>query len=299
VAHKTRAPRIENRTTRLKLPVRRKPYYASIAPGISLGYRRNQGAGVWVVRASDGHGANWIKKFGVADDHEEANDGTVLNFWQAQDRARAIARRTESTNRPASVAEAIDAYEANLRARGAGIGNATRVRHCIPSTMAAKTVALLTARELRAWRDGLVSRGMQPSAADRTARALKAALNLAVTDDPRITNASAWKTGLARLPDAEKSRNVILDNATVRALIAAAYEIDSAFGLLIELAAVTGARASQLLRLRVDDVQNGAAPRLMMPGSFKGKRRLAAACDRPRRRSSAAGPVRRLGMAEY
>jgi integrase len=114
---------------------------------------------------------------------------------------------------------------------------------------------------------------MQPAAADRTARALKAALNLAAADDSRITNTAAWKTGLARLPDAERSRNVILPDDVVRSLIGAAYEIDSAFGLLIEVAAVTGARASQLLRLRVDDLQNGAAPRLMVPGSHKGKRR--------------------------
>ena len=273
MARKTRAPKIENRTSRLKLPVRRKPYYATIAPGIALGYRRNQGAGVWVVRASDGHGTNWIKTFAVADDHEESNDSTVLTYWSAQDRARAIARRTEGTSRPASVAEALDAYQENLRARGADIGNATRVRCNIPSTLAAKTVALLTARELRAWRDGLVSRGAQPAAADRTARALKAALNLAAADDFRITNTAAWKTGLARLPDAERSRNVILPDDVVRSLIGAAYEIDSAFGLLIEVAATTGARASQLLRLRVDDLQNGAAPRLMVPGSHKGKRR--------------------------
>ena len=273
MARKTRAPKIETRTVRLKLPVRRKPYYVTVAPGISLGYRRNQGAGVWVVRASDGHGANWTKRFAVADDHEEANGKSVLTYWAAQDRARAIARRSESTTRPATVAEALNAYEANLRARGALTGNASRVRGHVPSTLAAKTVSLLGARELRAWRDGLVSRGMAPSAADRTARALKAALNLAVTDDPRITNASAWKVGLARLPDAEKSRNVILDDATVRALIGAAYAVDAAFGLLVEVAATTGARFSQLQRLRVDDVQDGAAPRLMLPGSFKGKRR--------------------------
>jgi integrase len=274
MAHKTRAPKIENRTSRLKLPVRRKPYYAAIAPGISLGYRRNQGAGVWVVRASDGHGKNWIKRFAVADDHEETNGESVLTYWAAQDRARVIGRRAESTGRPATVAEALDAYEANLRARGALTGNATRVRGHVPSSLAARTVSLLTARELRAWRDDLVSRGMTPSAADRTGRALKAALNLAVTDDPtRITNATAWKTGLARLPDAEQSRNVILDDITVRALIGAAYAVDAAFGLLVEVAAVTGARFSQLRRLRVDDVQDGAAPRLMLPGSFKGKRR--------------------------
>jgi integrase len=273
MARRTRAPKIENRTTRLKLAVRRKPYFAAIAPGISLGYRRNLGAGVWVVRGSDGHGANWTKRFAVADDHEESNEGMVLNFWQAQDRAREIARGTDEAGRPASVAEALDAYQANLAARGGLSGNATRVRGNIPSTLAAKTVSLLTAKELRAWRDGLVSRGMTPSAADRNGRALKAALNLAAADDARITNGTAWETGLARLPDAETSRNVILPDDTVRALIAAAYEVDAAFGLLVEVVAVTGARFSQLARVRVDDLQDGDAPRLMVPGSFKGKKR--------------------------
>jgi integrase len=273
MARKTRAPKIENRTSRLKLPVRKKPYYTVVAPGIALGYRRNQGAGVWVVRASDGHGGNWTKRFAVADDHEEANGESVLTFWQAQDQARKIARRTESTSRPATVGEALDAYEANLRARGALAGNASRVRGHVPSTLAAKTVSLLTARELRAFRDGLVRHGMQPAAADRTGRALKAALNLAAADDARITNTSAWKVGLARLPDVENSRNVILSDEQVRALVGAAYTVDAAFGLLVEVAAVTGARFSQLARLRGDDVQDGSAARLMVPGSFKGRRR--------------------------
>jgi integrase len=114
---------------------------------------------------------------------------------------------------------------------------------------------------------------MQPASADRSARALKAALNLAANDDPRISNSSAWRTGLARLPDAERARNVILPDEAVRAIVAAAYEIGRDFGLFVELAAVTGARASQLLRLQVGDLQDGPAPRVMLPSSRKGRRR--------------------------
>jgi integrase len=272
MARHTRASKIENRTARLKLPVRRKPYFVTVAPTIGLGYRRNQGSGMWVVRAADGHGGNWTKAFAVADDHEEANGESVLNFWQAQDRARTIARRGESSSRPVTVAEAIDAYEGDLRARGGDTENASRVRFHLPDTLGAKTVALLGAGELRHWRDGLVNRGMTPAAADRTARVLKAALNLAATDDPRITNASAW-TGLKRLPDSENARNVILPDETVRAVVIAAYELDRGFGLFVELAAVTGARASQLLRLQVCDLQDGTAPRLMLPSSKKGRSR--------------------------
>jgi integrase len=275
MARRTRAAKLETRTTRLKLRVQRKPYFTTIAPGIGLGYRRNVGAGTWSVRASDGHGGNWLKSFAVADDHEEANGESVLDFWMAQDKARTIARAGEGSSgeRPATVGEALDAYEADLRARGGAMGNVTRVRFNVPSTLAARPVGLLTAKELRAWRDRLVKASMAPASADRTARALAAALSLAARDDPRITNATAWKTGLARLPDAEQSRNVILPDSAIRVVVAAAYEVDPAFGLFVELAAVTGARASQLLRVEVCDLQDGTAPRLMVPTSRKGRRR--------------------------
>jgi integrase len=275
MVRRTREAKLEGRTARLKLAVRRKPYFVAVAPGIGLGYRRNAGAGTWSVRASDGHGANWLKAFGVADDYEPSNGESVLDFWQAQDRARTIARAGEGTGeRPATVGEALDAYEVDLRARGGALGNVGRVRFNVPSTLAARPVGLLTAKELRAWRDRLVKASMAPASADRTARALAAALSLAARDDPRIANTTAWKTGLARLPDAEQSRcNVILPDDAIRIVVAEAYEIDPAFGLFVELAAVTGARASQLLRVEVCDLQDGAAPRLMVPTSRKGRRR--------------------------
>jgi integrase len=276
MARKIRSPKLETRAARLRLAPRKKPYFAVIAPGIGIGYRRNSGGvGSWSVRASDGAGGNWLKSFAIADDHEDANGETVLTYWAAVDRARALARSGDAATgeRPATVGEALDAYEANLRARGGALGNVTRVRFNVPSSLAARPVSLLTAKELRGWRDRLVRNGMAPASADRTARALSAALSLASTDDPRITNTAAWKTGLARLPDAEETRNVILPDDAIRAVVAAAHGISPAFGLLIELAATTGARASQLLRVEVRDLQDGTAPRLMVPTSRKGRRR--------------------------
>ena len=46
--------------------------------------------------------------------------------------------------------------------------------------------------------------------------------------------------------DAESARNVILPEADILAIIRAAYELDADFGLLVECAAVTGARVSRL-----------------------------------------------------
>ena len=101
---------------------------------------------------------------------------------------------------------------------------------------------------------------------------LQAALELAAAQDPRITNQNAWRTGLAALPDAEQSRNVILPEDAVLSIISAAYAERHEFGLLVEVAAVTGARVSQLARLDVCDLQwDRFDPRLVMPSARKGR----------------------------
>jgi hypothetical protein len=56
MARKIRSSLLENRTQRLKLPVAKKPLFVRIRPGISLGYRRNQITGTWVLRVADGRG---------------------------------------------------------------------------------------------------------------------------------------------------------------------------------------------------------------------------------------------------
>src|SRR5262245_32696797 len=104
-----RAARLETRTARLKLPVRRKPHdFTTISPGIALGYRRCASAGRWVVKVADGHGGHWTKALGLADDFEDADGEHVLTWWQAQDKARALARGKDSdSGRPGTVAEAV------------------------------------------------------------------------------------------------------------------------------------------------------------------------------------------------
>jgi integrase len=120
----------------------------------------------------------------------------------------------------------------------------------------------------------LVKKGLAPSTVNRTCAAFQAALELAAAQDPRITNQSAWRTGLASLPDAEQARNVILPNDVVLRIISGAYAESREFGLLVEVAAVTGARISQLARLEVGDLQDDRSdPRLMMPSARKGRGR--------------------------
>ena len=82
MARRPRASRLENRTSRLKLEPREKPYdFTPLGSGISLGYRRNRSGGVWVVRVADGRGGNWTRRVGAADDHEDADGVHVFDWW--------------------------------------------------------------------------------------------------------------------------------------------------------------------------------------------------------------------------
>ena len=163
-------------------------------------------------------------------------------------------------------------YERDLIARSASPVNARRARSLVPPSMLAKPVALLTVRELKHLRDGLVAKGSKPASINRDMKGLKAALSLVASTDERISNARAWRTGLAALPDTHNPRNVILNDSEVLALIAAAYGENVAFGILVECAAICGARVSQLARLVIGDLQaDRPDPRLMMPSSRKGR----------------------------
>jgi integrase len=250
-----------------------KPYWVKVAPGIHLGYRRNQpgSPGTWNVRSGSGKGA-WIKLIAIADDLEPAAPPTVLDFWQAQEAARIFARKQPGApaddSRPVTVKEALDRYETHLKARGGDVSNAQRPRRYLTPALLAKPVQLLTADELERWRDDLVGR-IKPATVNRVVKGLLAALNLAARYDARIRkNRGEFKIKV--LPGAGRARNVILETRDVLRVVAATYKHDPDLGLYADVLAETGARSSQAARLRVDDLILGKEPRLMMPRSGKG-----------------------------
>jgi integrase len=273
MARKVRNSSLETRTARLKLAVRRKPYPGpKLARGVGLLYRRNKTNGSWVLKASDGHGAYWTKAIAEADDHDESNGKTILNFFEAQDAAKKLARSEDGNadSSPVTVDDALTAYKTDLISRNANPYNAQHPRLHLTSALLSKPAALLTATELKKWRNSLLGK-MAPSTINRTCRCLCAALALAAQHDRRIKNRDAWEVGLAGLPDAQESRNVIISDDNVREFVATAYGLDHQFGLLTDTLAVTGARPSQAVRLRVEDLRDHPVrPKLMMPKSAKG-----------------------------
>jgi integrase len=269
---KPRKTSLETPTSRRKLAVRKGSYFVKISPGISLGYRRNQGAGVWSVRATDGHGTEWLQKIALSDDLEPAAPPLVLDYWQAIEAARKLARKQpgapEDESRPLTVAEVLDRYSDDLKARNQNVQNAVWVRSHLPGTLLSKPVALLSSRELTHWRDSLLDK-ISASSVNRLCGSFVAALNLAAAHDHRLKN--VWKVGLQALPDADEDRNVILTDNEVRSLIDGCYRHDAALGLFAHVMSETGSRPSQIARLTCADlVADPKRPRVTMPRSGKG-----------------------------
>lgn len=257
----------ETRSARLAMPVAKKPRFTRLGPGVALGYRRNATAGTWVVRVADGSGSNWTKAFAAADDHEYANGQTVLNYMQACEKARALAKSNDGSapcKAAVTIGDALINYGADLEARGGDGYNLSRVRGHVPPALARRPIAVLTANELRQWRNALV-KVMAPASVNRVANTLRAALNLAADADEAISR-GPWDAGLKSLPGAESAKNVVLTDAQVHRVISEAYKLGEEFGLFVEVIAATGARPSQIWK-----IETVGRDHVMMPASKKGK----------------------------
>jgi hypothetical protein len=291
MARRIHSSKLENRTARLKLDSKTKPYFQMIAPRIHLGYRRNQdGPGSWSVKA---HGS--LHRFAVADDREDANNDTIMDYWQALDRAKQLARVGEGSKALITAREAVEDYEAELKLQGGAKYNATTLlRRHLPEPFASKVVALLKKRDLTEWRAGMLKKNLDPVSVDRYAKSLRSALNLTASNHEGISNAKAWKEGLritATNGDDEDEAvrdNFILPDQTITALVRGCHEDeqDDDFDLLIDVAAETGSRESQIWRLKVRSLQDAdtETPYLLMPTSRKGS-------NRNKRRASEVRPL--------
>jgi hypothetical protein len=131
--------------------------------------------GTWVVRVADGQGGNWTKAIGTADDFEDADNRTTFDFWQAQERARSVARTAcgeTDSSKPLTVAQALDRYKDDIETRSGDIGNMTRVKAHVPESLAQKNISHLTVRDRREWRDNLAKR-LAPASVNRTGAAFR------------------------------------------------------------------------------------------------------------------------------
>lgn len=271
---------------------------------------RDAAAGRWVGRFYVGKQAYEIETIAEADDFSDPDGEKILSYSQAQNKARERRKaRAAGTTGPAlTVRNAVEIYlsvrdarETRRKGRPAR-SDAHRLeryvigrdrhgkRKEIPAVaLADLALDVLEENDLQKWRAGL-PKSMRETAKRRIANDLKAALNAAFEMnrkrlDPALP--SIIKLGLKTKEADEAGEfephardNQILRDDQITRLIRAAREVDAEQGwdgdlyrMTVALAA-TGARFSQLARMRVGDCQI-ANKRLLVPHSRKGKTKSA------------------------
>ena len=295
---------ITTRNARARLPAGL--HWRGIDPDTHLGYRKGNRGGGWLVRWRNGAGYRQAP-IGTADD--AIGTGT-LDYNAAIRAARAAveAARAEAKARAdgplLTVRSAVETYIAARNARhsrragrtvrsDAGhrlpryvIGQKARGKQkAIPAARLAD-VALHALKEsdLLTWRANLPAE-LKETTKQRLINDLRAALNAAYAANRKRLDATfvtVVKHGLKAvnadddddLPVARE--NQVLTDAQVANLLRAAQQIDAEeqwegdlFRIIVVLAA-TGARFSQVVRMRVGDVRR-PQNRLMVPVSRKGK----------------------------
>jgi integrase len=256
MARQIRNSSLETRTNRLKLPVAWKPLYVKIGPGLSLGYRRNQTAGTWVLRIADGKGGMTTQAFAHADDNDKSNGQTILTYFEAQDKARKLANEPNVV-KPLTVQEATDNYLIVLKSKNAHTAYDTRLRlekHFMPQ-FKDKLVTDLTKTMLEQWLSSLVDKDNERASKDTANRILtmvKAALNHAMLDNTHnIKDDGAWRF-LKPFKAVGQPRTIRYTNDEIVKIITAAP--DQATATLIKASFLTGIRYGEAISAQVSSV---------------------------------------------
>ena len=287
--------RLQERSARARLTVKHHPYWRSISEGRHLGYYRGRRGGSWIARCRPPDGGDYLTKaLGTADDLVDADGAEILNWRQALDEALAWFEQVEKPGfieaAELTVQTAVEEYAAMRDARDSARagrplrsdGRSRLTRYVVVDEQLAKVRLLdLTESDLKAWQGRLKS--LKVLTRQRLANDLKAALNLcfqnyrrALPSDFPITVKVGLKAEECYWEHGESvaRENQILEDGQVRQIIRTAVEQDEDgdFALLVILLAATGARFSQLKRMKVADIQLEHS-RILVPTSFKGKGR--------------------------
>ena len=274
---------IDTPAMRRKIPARKAPTWLAIGGrrgGLKLGYRKGPRGGAWIAKVVSGN-LRRETTLGPADD-DRVGPG-VLTFkeaiaealqWSARERARGRAQGDDRAR--CTVASAVESYIAAREKRDMRRGKDARSRltkHVLSDRKLSELpLDELTTKELRAW-TARKSATLKPATLNRLQNDLRAALNAAIeTHAAELSPALRENVtiGLRSRPDADRARQAVLPDVEVKALIAAARDIDSDLGALVLILASTGCRFGQAAALTVRDLQVDTR-RILIPSSRKGR----------------------------
>lgn len=269
-------------------------HWRGIDKDLHLGYRKGKRGGTWLVRWYVGNGKYRQEPFAIADDLQPHDNIDILHFHDAVRMAGALAEHRryeaimEERGKPITVAGAVEAYVAKKTAEAVNAGRKPRTdiknrltMHVLgDAEFAARQLYTITKEDLVDW-VGRLPKELKASSKERIATDFKAALNFVAKDSrhglpgdfqTRVKNGLnvEWED----IPEARDGQ--ALPDSQIRDILASAAEVDDReqfagdlYRMFVLLAA-TGARFSQIARMRVRDVQPDLG-RVMVPVSRKGK----------------------------
>jgi integrase len=278
MARSQRSSTLDNRTARLKLAMGTRKF-VTIGKGLALCYRRTEARyGTWQARAWDGRRYHY-GNLGRADDYQDANGDDMLDYYQAQGRARDFFEEVTNGHKPkpsdATVADAVANYLAWYKEhRRAYRETETTINAHILPALGEYKLSDLTATALRSWRDKLAARParirtgkharkqsykpapvtdeakrQRRASANRIMNVLKAALNRAF-DDGLVLDRTPWQK-VKPFPKADEARiRFLTDAEAVRLVNASAPDLRR----LVQAALLTGARFGELASMQAQDV---------------------------------------------
>jgi integrase len=278
MARSQRSTKLESRTNRLRIAQGAREFL-TIGKGLALAYRRtDDGYGTWQARVWDGAKYHY-RNLGRADDYQEANGTDVLDFFQAQGKARDFyelaTKGHAGTAKGTTVSRAAEDYLAWYRQHRRAVTETEHVvkAHILP-VFGDRRIGDLTAPQIRAWLEKLGSaparvrtgrrakrqayrpaphtqdeKRARRATANRIFTVLKAILNRAFHDG-LATDDSAWRK-VRPFPKVDEARIRFLSDAEGTRLINAC---PADLRALVRSALLTGARYGELVAMRAQDV---------------------------------------------
>ena len=266
-----RDSKLDSRTARLKLK-KGKRHWRAISKGLALGYWRGKKSSSWLSRKLV-EGKYHLGTLGKADDYEDADGHEVLDFYQAQERAREWSKTERGRGGPYSVREAVVDYLKDFEGKSEHETRRVCERYILPK-LGDRLVNDLTTREIRRWRDGIKAakprararedeENFRPGDVDERARratanriltVLKAVLNHAWRESGKVPSNEAWsKVQPYQKVDGPRVR-YLTDDECRRLVNACAEDIRP----LVQAALFTGARYGEITRMKVGDYDSDA-----------------------------------------
>jgi integrase len=249
--------RIDTPTQRLRLKIRREPYWVKVQARGYLGFRRTADGGTWVARWRDGLGKQHYRALGLAISAPERayDEATGLaQAWFKQAAAGVVARR--------NVREAAERYVEALRLRrgeSAAKDAQGRIDRVVLPKLGDRPLDRVTTADLEQWLHGLVPAGKDD---EQTRKAKESANRNLITLKALLNN--AWRTGqvgsnspwrrVRAFAKTTRARDVFLKPDQRRRLLE---HCEGSFKDLVQAALLTGARYGELRELRASDFDAG------------------------------------------